>query len=125
MSDNEAGAGAIVGRVRPDGGVSLQVPQSGRSVDLKVGQSIELLSGTIEEPYSRKPPVAAPEPKPAAKPAVEAKGAKPPAPDAAAAERNLEERIQQRVDESLRALQEAAGAKPAAAPPPQPAGPAQ
>ncbi|OGA25641.1 MAG: hypothetical protein A3I02_09480 [Betaproteobacteria bacterium RIFCSPLOWO2_02_FULL_67_26] len=115
VNENEQpGGGVVVGRVRPDGGISLQLPQSGRGVDLKVGQSIELLSGTVEEPYSRKPPAPAPEAKPAAKPAPEAKGAKPPSPEAARAERDLEERIQNRVEESLRA-QSAAGAKPAPA----------
>ena len=115
VNENEqAGGAVVVGRVRPDGGISLQMPQSGRSVELKVGQSIELLSGTIEEPYSRKPAVTAPEPKPAAKPTAEVKGPKPAATEAAS-ERNLEERIQQRVDEAVRALQPATGAKPAPA----------
>lgn len=80
ISDNEAATGAIVGSVRPDGSVTLSLPQSGRSVDLKPGQSIELLSGTIEEGYSRKP--VAPEAKPAAKPPVDAKAERPGAPAA-------------------------------------------
>jgi len=110
-----AGAAAIVGRVRPDGSVTLQVPQSGRSVSLKPGQSIELLSGAIEEAYSRR--LAAPEPKPAAKPAVDAKAAKPPAPDRAAAEREREERQSQRLEDAIsRALVETASARPGAAP---------
>lgn len=117
VSDKEAGAGAIVGRVRPDGGISLQVPQSGRSVNLKPGQSIELLSGAIEEGFSRKP--VQPEPKPAAKPAAEAKpAAKPASAERAADERNREEREQERIQDAVsRALQESAGAKPGAAPP--------
>ncbi len=39
-----------------DGQVRLTVPESGRSVDLKVGQSVEVLSGTIEESYARRVP---------------------------------------------------------------------
>jgi len=82
--NNPAGGAAIVGRVRRDGGVSLQMPQSGRSVELKPGQSVELLSGAIEEGFSRKPAPQS-EPKPAAKPAAEARGAKPASPEAASA----------------------------------------
>ncbi len=73
-----AGAAAIVGRVRPDGSVTLQVPQSGRSVNLKPGQSVELLSGNVEEGYSRRLEAPKPEPKPAAKPGATAGTAKPP-----------------------------------------------
>jgi len=108
----------IVGRVRADGGVSLQMPQSGRTVDLKPGQSVELLSGQIEERFVRKP--APPEPKPAARPEAkgearaEAKGAAPAPVDAARAEREREDQERQRVDEAVaRALQEKSGAKPA------------
>jgi hypothetical protein len=72
ISDSEAATGAIVGRVGKDGSITLQLPQSGRSVDLKPGQSIELLSGTIEEGYSRKP--VAPE---ITKPAADAGAGKP------------------------------------------------
>jgi hypothetical protein len=122
VNDQEpVGGVSIVGRVRPDGSITLQVPQSGRSVNLKPGQSVELLSGAIEEAYSRKP--VQPEPKPAAKPGAEAKpAAKPASPDRAAEERNREEREQQRVEEAVsRALQESAGAKPGAVPPSPPA----
>jgi hypothetical protein len=69
VHDNEPAGSAVVGRVRPDGSVSLQVPQSGRSVELKPGQSIELLSGAIEESYSRRS--VQQEGKPASKPATE------------------------------------------------------
>lgn len=111
-----ASGGAIVSRVRPDGSVTLQMPQSGRSVILKPGQSIELLSGAVEEGYSRKLEASKPEPKPAAKPAADAKmGAKPAAPDSAA-QREREERELQRLQDAIRAVQDAAGAKPAAAP---------
>jgi hypothetical protein len=110
------GGVAIVGRVRPDGGVTLQAPQTGRSVDLKPGQSIELLSGTIEESFSRKPVAVKPEPKPdakaAAKPATEGKPAA--KPDAAAAERDREEREQQRVQEAVSQALKDRDAKPAA-----------
>ncbi len=116
-----AGAAAIVGRVRPDGSVTLQVPQTGRSVSLKPGQSVELLSGAVEEAYSRRFEASKPEPKPAAKPAAkaaDAKSAKPPAPDRAA-EREREERESQRLEDAIsRALTETASARPGAAPVP-------
>ena len=68
LHDREAlGSASVVNRARPDGSIRLQVPQSGRSVDLKVGQSVELLSGTIEEGYARRAIVPKPETKPAAK----------------------------------------------------------
>ena len=122
VNDKEPAGAVVVGRIRADGGVTLQMPQSGRTVDLKPGQSIELLSGAVEEAFSRKP-VTPLEPKPAAKPAAEAKPtAKPASPDRAAEERNREEREQRRVEEAVsRALQESAGAKPGATAPPPPA----
>ena len=117
-----AGAAAIVGRVRPDGSVTLQVPQSGRSVILKPGQSVELLSGAVEEANSRKLEASRPEPKPAAtpapKPAPEARTAKPAEPDSAA-QREREERETQRLEDAIsRALVETASARPGAAPGP-------
>lgn len=125
LHDKNAASGpAIVGRVRADGGVSLQIPQSGRAVELKPGQSIELLSGAIEERYARKPaapeakpvaPESKPEPKPATKLAPEARSVKPSAAEAARAEREREELEQRRVDDAVtRALQEKAGARPEA-----------
>jgi hypothetical protein len=57
---------SIVNRPRPDGSIRLQIPQSNRSVDLKVGQSVELLSGAVEENYDRRAIAPKPEPKPAA-----------------------------------------------------------
>lgn len=62
--DNQAPAGGatIVRRVRPDGAVTLEVPQSNRRVDLKVGQSVEVLSGSVGEPYARPAPAPKPEP---------------------------------------------------------------
>jgi len=113
-----AGAAAIVGGVRPDGSVTLQVPQSGRSVILKPGQSVELLSGAVEEGYSRRLEAPRPEPKPAAKPAADAKTSKPAAPDSAA-QREREERETQRLEDAIsRALVETASARPGAAPGP-------
>jgi hypothetical protein len=123
VNDREsAGAAAIVGGVRPDGSVTLQVPQSGRSVILKPGQSVELLSGAVEEANSRKLEIPKPEPKPAAtpaaKPVAEAKTAKPAAPEAAA-QREREERETQRLEDAIsRALVETASARPGAAPGP-------
>lgn len=106
-----AGGVSLVGRVRPDGSVSLQAPQSGRSIDLKPGQSVELLSGVIEESYLRLPPQT--ESKPAAKPAAEAtSSAKPAPPDRTAEDRSREEREQQRIEDAVtRALRETASAK--------------
>lgn len=103
----------VVGRVRADGSVSVQVPQSGRSVELKPGQSLELLSGTIEESYSRKPV------QPETKPAADAIPAGKPAPfenaraEKERAERDREDRERQ-LDEAARALRDAT-AKPGAA----------
>lgn len=115
-----AGAAAIVGRVRPDGSVTLQVPQSGRSVSLKPGQSVELLSGAVEEAYSRRFEATKAEPNPAAKPAANAKSAKSLAPDRAA-EREREERESQRLEDAIsRALTETASARSGAAPRPEP-----
>ena len=113
-----AGAAAIVGRVRPDGSVTLQVPQSGRSVSLKPGQSVELLTGAVEEGYPRGIEAAKPEAKPAA-----AAGTGKPAPDRAA-QRDREEREAQRLEDAIsRALTETASARPLA--PPSPESPAR
>jgi hypothetical protein len=121
VMEQEAAAGAtVVGRVGADGSVSLQVPQSGRSVQLKPGQSIELLSGTIEEAYSRKP--VAPEAKPA--PDTKKESKPDPAEAARAAERERELQDQQRLQDAIQALQDAGTLKPAPAqgkpPPPTP-----
>jgi hypothetical protein len=50
-----------------DNRVKLTDPESGRSVDLKVGQTVEIVSGTIQENYTRRP-LSKPEAKPAAEP---------------------------------------------------------
>jgi len=52
---NAASGPTIVRRVRPDGAVTLEIPQSNRSVDLKVGQSVEVLSGSIGEGFLQRP----------------------------------------------------------------------
>ena len=121
VNDREPlGGAAIVGRVRPDGSVTLQVLQSGRSVSLKPGQSVELLSGAIEEGYSRNPAAEpAPKSKPAPKAAADGKAARTAAPDTAGAERARDERQQQVIEDAVsRALQETASARPGAAPAP-------
>ncbi len=57
VDEREPADGAtIVRRVRPDGAVTLEVPQSSRRVDLKVGQSVEVLSGSVGEAYARPGP---------------------------------------------------------------------
>jgi hypothetical protein len=111
------GGAAIVGQVRTDGSVTLQNPQSGRSVELKPGQSVELLSGAIEEGYLRKP--IPPETKPPAKGAInDKKGAKPAPEELARVERERERREQERLEDALRAIQDAGTLKPAAQPTP-------
>ena len=40
--------------VRRDGGVTVAVPQAERAASLRVGQSVDMTSGTIEEPYARR-----------------------------------------------------------------------
>ena len=115
-----SGAGAVVTRVRPDGRITLQAPQSSRSVDLKPGQTVELLSGRIEEGYSRRP-LSEPDPrvKPGAKPAADARKGKPaPAEAARAAEDAREERQQQVIEDAVsRAIVDTINARPAAPPP--------
>jgi hypothetical protein len=122
-----AGSGAVVTRVRPDGRITLQAPQSSRSVDLKPGQSVELLSGTIEEGYSRRA-LSEPEPKPrpGSKPGTDARKGKPSPSDVAkAAEQEREERQQQVIEDAVsRAIVDTINARPAA-PAPPPAAPAR
>lgn len=55
VTEQQPGAiGAVIGK--SDNRVQLNVPESGRKLDLKVGQSVEIVSGTIEESYLRRPP---------------------------------------------------------------------
>ncbi len=79
ISSRQSAASAGISGVRDDGAISIKPPQTERRVALKVGQSLEVVSGVIEEPYARrvtritrvtpeaKPPAAsiAPESKPA------------------------------------------------------------
>lgn len=108
VHDKESAGSVVVGRIRPDGGVSLQMPQSGRTVDLKPGQSVELLSGAIEESFSRKP-ATPPEVKPAAKGAPEANTDN----TVSNAERGRAER-EKELDDATRTRREAAARPPAA-----------
>ena len=60
VDDQKPGDGsAIIRRVWPDGAVTLEVPESSRRVDLKVGQSVEVLSGSVEDGYRRRSTAAA------------------------------------------------------------------
>ena len=59
--------GINVSTSKNDHRVKLIVPHSGRSVDLKVGQTVEIVSGTIEEGYTRRT-TPKPETTPAGKP---------------------------------------------------------
>ena len=61
--------GVKVAPGKNDNRVNLTAPQSGRSFELKVGQTVEILSGTIEEGYARRA-VPKPAPEPADKPAA-------------------------------------------------------
>ena len=65
-----------------DNRVKLTVPESGRSLDLKVGQTAEIVSGTIAENYARRVPLPQPETKAAAGDDNTAPGAAKPAPGA-------------------------------------------
>lgn len=67
---------SLKGKVRPDGSVTFRVPQTGGSIDMKVGQSVELQTGRVGE--TRKPPA---ETKP---PAEDAKSGQPETPAGAA-----------------------------------------
>lgn len=62
--DAQTGGGTVEVRPRGDSGVTLALPQSGRSVDLKVGQSVEALSGQIADVFQRRTLTVQPESKP-------------------------------------------------------------
>lgn len=64
-----AGDLPVATRVRPDDRLNVTVPQMGKSIELKVGQSADVLSGTVVEPYRR----ARPDPKPVSAPPAAAK----------------------------------------------------
>jgi hypothetical protein len=65
VSEQQAGGAGIATR-KEDNRVKLTVPDSGRIIDLKVGQSVEVITGTVQEGYARSAPV--PEAQPPAKP---------------------------------------------------------
>jgi len=70
--------GVNVAPGKSDNRVKLTVPQSGRSFDLKVGQTADTVSGTITEGYARRtPPPPPPPPEASATPPVAAPPAKP------------------------------------------------
>jgi hypothetical protein len=126
LSGKGAVGGAVVSGIRPDGTVTVQAPQTGRNVSLKIGQKAELLSGSVEEGYLSRParsPEAPPEPAAAVKPAV-TPPAKPAANATAAvaeADRSKEEREQREdLHDAIRALRDAVNARSAETPPPQP-----
>ncbi len=78
INDREASGGVVIQRLQPDGAILLQVPQSARSIDLKVGQSVDIVSGTIEEPFARQ--ITATKPAAAESAAGKPAPGKPPAP---------------------------------------------
>lgn len=76
VDEKDASGLAVAGRIRDDGSVTVRVP--GRTIDLKVGQSVELTSGTVAERKSQalvttppRTPKASPAPEPAERPAAE------------------------------------------------------
>jgi len=91
---------------RTDNRVRLNVPKSGRSADLKVGQTIDVLSGAIEEGYARR---AAVKPGPADKPA--ATSATTPKPQAATPPPRRTRDLQDQNEPGLPAQAEAGPAK--------------
>jgi hypothetical protein len=89
INDGRAPAGLpFSSKLRPDGSVRLGVAQADRQVDLKVGQSVEIVSGTIAEPYHRAPAVARPVVKPVAPGAQPDSAKAPTGPPAGAGTRN-------------------------------------
>ena len=97
------GMNATLGKA--DNRVRLNVPDSGRNLDLKVGQTVEIVSGTIEESYLRRPTA-----KPEVKPAPEAEKAtgdvakvtSTPAREAVKSEFTLQRRPTRAVDNEVR-----------------------
>ena len=66
VNDGKAPEGLpLSSRIRPDDSVTLKLPQASGSIDLKVGQSIEVGSGAIAEPYARSVLSGRAQPKPA------------------------------------------------------------
>ena len=54
INDRQSG-GISASVARHDNQVRLNVPESGRNVQLKVGQTVEIISGAVEESYLRRP----------------------------------------------------------------------
>jgi hypothetical protein len=54
ITERTRGNDVSVSGVRNDGAISVAVPQAARSTSLRVGQSVDVASGTIEEPYTRR-----------------------------------------------------------------------
>src|SRR4029077_3427877 len=110
----------MIGKIRPDGTVTLQSSQTGRQVDLRVGQRADLLSGRIEEGYRRIAPKREEK--------ADGAGSKPAPESAATAEADRRQRDererQENLDDAVRALRDAAQARAAASAPQEPGGPA-
>lgn len=84
MVGETGGAPGVEVRPRRDAsGVTLSIPQTSRSVDLKVGQTIDVNTGSVAEPYRRRP-APAPAEKPAPKSPEAGKSAEKVTPAAAA-----------------------------------------
>lgn len=66
VNDRARGGDVNVLDVRRDGAVSVAVPLADRAASLKVGQSLEVTSGRIEEPYARAATLYRPPPMPSA-----------------------------------------------------------
>ena len=54
MTERTRGNDVNVTGVRRDGAVTVVVPSAGRPASLRVGQSMDVASGAIEEPYARR-----------------------------------------------------------------------
>jgi hypothetical protein len=90
------GALSLKGNVRPDGAVALHVPQSGATIEMKVGQSLDLQSGQVAEgrkaPASPKAPLNDHKPEAAEPKTATAPNAAKPLPNEAAEKRPDPER---------------------------------
>ncbi len=117
VTEKESAGARMVGRVRPDGTVTLQSAQTGRNVPLRVGQRADLLSGRVEEGY-RQAPRQRPEDKDVA--GFEAcAGAR--RGNRGRARRKEERERQENLDDAVRAMRDAAQSRSTATPPPPPA----
>ncbi|MDP2240340.1 MAG: hypothetical protein Q8K18_09280 [Burkholderiales bacterium] len=113
VNDREAPGGIVIDqRLRPNGAVTIQVPQSARSIELKVGQSVDIVSGVIEEPFARQ--VTAPKPAAAESAAGKPVPGKPPAPGEKAAATALTPEQKERGAELEAALERQRDTRPGA-----------